>query len=962
MKWLISLFLIACSFVSAGVHANNLDPCSFMTKIEKGKPFPIIIKEKVPEYLKYESAVIFTPCPDTKERDLDILYHADHKTVKRPAIVILHGGGWKSGDSTRGHEIMAIYATQGYVTISINYRLSGTAIAPAAVHDCKLAIRWTRANAEKYGIDPKRIGCTGGSAGGHLTAMMAVTEPSDGVEGPHLEDYSSAVQAAMPLSGVYDFRFSEPRFFDPFLGGKLGARKEGLTEQMSPTLLLRPEKAKTIPPMLIVHSDNEMVHVKQFEEFIAALEKIGRKEETILLPGKGHGHKLIRVPEVREAADKFFRKHLNPQLPVVAEKPEDEKLHVVLLADEKDHGPAGNGLHDYPLWQKRWALLLGEEEASEEKQVNRVGPPEKNKDDYKGMPHVQVTCAWHWPSEEQFQTADAIAAYCYLEWTDERLAQVRRYLEGGGGLVLIHSATWTRPKTMRGGVAEVIGVGGFKLFRHGMVQMEVLASEHPICAGLPETIILEDDETYWPPTPIMESVTVLATAVEDKAKRGSTPRAAQPMFWCYELGEGRVFGCVPGHSVKTFDDPVFRKLLFRGIAWTAGENPFGAGAYGAQEESAEEAKMPTATDLHSHGVTQDQIESLAEILRQAVQQELIAGGSFLVAHKGEIVFRKAFGYADLESKRLFTTDELLPIASVSKPFMASVLMVLVEQGKVKLDDPVAKCLPEFKGVRVEGGKSPARPMTVRHLLSHTAGFWGNKGITPEKRDLIRNFKRPLAEAVELIAEYDLLYEPGTKWIYSGTGYCVAGRVAEVTLGQSLEEIAQDALFRPLGLNRTTFLPSKEVRKTVPTAYLRKGGKLQRQRSMAEIDLRFILPGGSLFTTLDELAVFGQMHLNDGVYNGKRILSEASVTEMRRLQSPDRPQRTCGLGWFRGDVSESGLADLVFHGGALGAHFRIDRRREVVCVFLVHQTAVQVQDLKNKLVEQVNEMFPVPKGR
>jgi CubicO group peptidase (beta-lactamase class C family) len=407
--------------------------------------------------------------------------------------------------------------------------------------------------------------------------------------------------------------------------------------------------------------------------------------------------------------------------------------------------------------------------------------------------------------------------------------------------------------------------------------------------------------------------------------------------------------------------------FYRNPAYNAGLSddppyPFGAGAYGVREESAEEAKMPTATDLHSHGVTQDHIESLAEIMRQAVQQEQIAGGSFLVAHNGEIVFREAFGYADLESKRPFTTEEFVPIASVSKPFLASVLMALVDQGTLKLDDPVEKYLPEFKGKKVEGSQSPARPITIRHVLSHTGGFWGNKGITPEKMDLIRNFERPLAEAVELIAEYDLVYEPGTKWIYSGSGYCVAGRVAEVALGQSLEEIAQDALFRPLGLNRTTFLPSKEVRKTVPTAYLRQRGKLQRQRSMAEIDLRFILPGGSLFTTLDEMAVFGQMHLNDGVYNGKRILSEASVTEMRRLQSSARPQRTYGLGWFRGDVSESGLADQVFHGGALGAHFRIDRRREVVCAFLVHQTAVQVQDLKNKLVEQVNEMFPVPKGR
>ena len=350
------------------------------------------------------------------------------------------------------------------------------------------------------------------------------------------------------------------------------------------------------------------------------------------------------------------------------------------------------------------------------------------------------------------------------------------------------------------------------------------------------------------------------------------------------------------------------------------------------QELGQEQKLPAATDLRSHGVTQDQIESVSEILRQAVKQQQIAGCSFLVAHKGEIVFRKAFGYADLESKRPFTTDELIPIASVSKPFLASVLMVLVEQGKLKLDDPVEKYLPEFKGIRVEGNQSPARPITVRHLLSHTGGFWGNKGITRKKLDLIRNFERPLAEAVKSMAEYDLMCEPGTRFLYSGSGYCVAGRVAEVALGQSLEKIAQDALFRPLGLNRTTYLPSKEARKAVPTAYLRLNGKLRKQPSMAERELRFILPGGSLFTTLDELAVFGQMHLNDGACNGKRILSKASVTEMRRQQIPKERWKAYGLGWFRGDVSKSGLADLVFHSGALGAHLRIDRRRELVIVF------------------------------
>jgi type 1 glutamine amidotransferase len=255
-----------------------------------------------------------------------------------------------------------------------------------------------------------------------------------------------------------------------------------------------------------------------------------------------------------------------------AEEPNSEPLHVVLLVDKKDHGPAGNGLHDYPLWQKRWALLFGGEEASEEEQVNLVGPPNESIGYGKGMANVRVSTAWHWPSEEQFHTADVIVAYCYLQWTDQRLAQVRRYLQRGGGLVLIHSATWTKPKPTEE-VAELVGVGGFQLFRHGAVRLNVTTPGHPICAGLPETIILEDDETYWPPTPIAEGVTVLATSVEEEGKRGSTPRAAQPMFWCYELGAGRVFGCVPGHCAQTFDDPLFRKLLLRGIAWSAGESP-----------------------------------------------------------------------------------------------------------------------------------------------------------------------------------------------------------------------------------------------------------------------------------------------------------------------------------------------------------------------------------------------------
>jgi CubicO group peptidase (beta-lactamase class C family) len=300
-----------------------------------------------------------------------------------------------------------------------------------------------------------------------------------------------------------------------------------------------------------------------------------------------------------------------------------------------------------------------------------------------------------------------------------------------------------------------------------------------------------------------------------------------------------------------------------------------------------------------------------------------------VAHKGEIVYKKAHG--------AFTTGEQVFLASVSKPFAASVLMALIEQGRLKLDDPVEKYLPEFKGKRVEGSQSSARPMTIRHLLSHTAGFWGNKKISPEKLALIRNPKQTLAKSVKGAAQYDLLCEPGTKWIYSGIGYCVAGRVAEAALGdQSFEKVAQDALFRPLGMNRTTYAPTSER--------------------------PFILVGGSLNSTLDDMAVFGQMHLDDGVYNGKRILSNASVTEQRRLQIPEERFRAPGLGWHRGFPDEDGQAGLLMISGATGPNFQVDRGRQTVTVFLVRSNLQNVLKIFNSLNQRVEQMFPVANDR
>jgi len=258
---------------------------------------------------------------------------------------------------------------------------------------------------------------------------------------------------------------------------------------------------------------------------------------------------------------------------------------------------------------------------------------------------------------------------------------------------------------------------------------------------------------------------------------------------------------------------------------------------------------------------------------------------------------------------------------------------------------------------VKGGKHLARRMTIRHLLSHTAGFWGNKGISAVKLDLIRNFQRPLGEAVSRMATYELEYQPGTKFVYSGSGFCVAGRVAEVVLNQSLEQIAQEVLFRPLGLRHTTYLPSKEIRKTVPTAYSRQsGGVLERQPSRTGGELRFILPGGSLFTTLDELATFGVMHLENGTCHDKQVLSRESTDEMRTLQLPQKVTRRYGLGWNCDDMNDQGLADRLYHGGAMGTYLVVDRKRELVGAFLIHQPGHEVAGLRNNLLQHVGKLF------
>jgi type 1 glutamine amidotransferase len=245
------------------------------------------------------------------------------------------------------------------------------------------------------------------------------------------------------------------------------------------------------------------------------------------------------------------------------------RLTILLVADAKDHGP---GEHDYPRWQSRWALLLGGSAASSEKAANLSGPDRPEASVSQGAEGVRVACVHAWPDSRQWETADLAVVFCYIAWNAERIEQVRRFLQRGGGLVLLHSATWTKPEPSAQ-VAAVVGVGGFQRYRHGTLALEIARPEHPICLGLPATIRLVD-ESYWPPTPLVGSEVQVLVGGKEQTAAGQGGLSVEPMFWTYERGKGRVFGCVPGHYSWTFDNPYFRLLVLRGMAWAACESPY----------------------------------------------------------------------------------------------------------------------------------------------------------------------------------------------------------------------------------------------------------------------------------------------------------------------------------------------------------------------------------------------------
>jgi CubicO group peptidase (beta-lactamase class C family) len=336
------------------------------------------------------------------------------------------------------------------------------------------------------------------------------------------------------------------------------------------------------------------------------------------------------------------------------------------------------------------------------------------------------------------------------------------------------------------------------------------------------------------------------------------------------------------------------------------------------------------------------IESYLQLL---AANHTFAGAVVLVATKDGVVCVKAVGYRDLANKEPMAPNDLFWIASTSKPMTATALMMLVDEGKVNLDDPVEKYLPEFHGQMVNQAQQgtaktsgqpalvPANhPILVREILSHTSGLPFKSKAQPGALDTL-----PLKDQVRSFAAEPLMFQPFTSYSYSNEGLDTAARIIEVVTGIPYEQFMQQRLFDPLGMTDTTFWPSAEQIGRLAKTYKFD----EKTRDLVEVPIdqltyplddrqhRYPMPAGGLFSTAEDVSKFCRMILNGGTLNGRRYLSVNAVREMTSVQNMGLGGSDYGFGW---GISPEGMG----HGGAYNNAMEISPTKGRILIFMVQQ--------------------------
>lgn len=346
-----------------------------------------------------------------------------------------------------------------------------------------------------------------------------------------------------------------------------------------------------------------------------------------------------------------------------------------------------------------------------------------------------------------------------------------------------------------------------------------------------------------------------------------------------------------------------------------------------------------ATSLVNADIDQARLAALKADMQSRVDANKLSGVVMMVAQDGEVLMHDAVGYQNVEDQVPMSTDSIFRIFSMTKPVAGTALMLLYDEGKFTLDDPVEKHMPELAGLEVfvsendDGSyvtEAADHPMTMRELMSHTGGLVYTPPLSQgpianayAKAGIMNLPNYTLAESIPKLGDIPLSYQPGSQWVYS-ISVDVQGYLVEVLSGQTFDEFLQERLFDPLGMSDTAFYVSADkadrfARQYRPTS----DGSLSRTDSgMFLSKPKFLSGGGGLTSTAADYMKFAQMHLNMGMHNGNRIISEEAINLMRSNQLPDA---VAGIGQiYPGNVFGLDFAivndSAAYQGAPVGTHW------------------------------------------
>jgi CubicO group peptidase (beta-lactamase class C family) len=403
------------------------------------------------------------------------------------------------------------------------------------------------------------------------------------------------------------------------------------------------------------------------------------------------------------------------------------------------------------------------------------------------------------------------------------------------------------------------------------------------------------------------------------------------------------------------------------------------------------AAAPTARP-EDVGLSPERLQRIGELMRRHIDAKNFAGAVTLVARNGRVAHHEAHGLMDLESKKPMQKDAIFRIMSMTKPIVGVAVLMMMEEGKVRLNDPVSRFIPEYRDLKVAvsqgaaaggraggaaggGGRAggaaaeprfytvPAeREITVRDLLTHTSGLMSGTISSFAGRPFAATPTDTLATYLPRLGQVPLEFQPGSRWAYSAAaGFDVLSRVVEVASDMPIDRFMKQRIFDPLGMIDTTYVPPKGNPR-LATLYTRGNEGLRRGNDPNFMNGVYFSGGGGLVSTAEDYLQFGLMLVNGGQLNGKRLLSPRLVELMGTVYAPDtlagRP-RGEGFGLSVRVVNDPAARNTFLSqgtfgwSGAFGTHFWVDPKEKVVAVLMAQTSVPGVNaDFENAVMQAI----------